>query len=37
MSETTLFETGIFTFGALTQDSDGRPIPADQRLRDLLE
>ena len=31
------FEIGVFTFGELTQDAAGTPIPAEQRLRDLLE
>jgi alkanesulfonate monooxygenase SsuD/methylene tetrahydromethanopterin reductase-like flavin-dependent oxidoreductase (luciferase family) len=37
MSPESGFEIGIFTFGELTRGSDGVPIPADQRLRDLLE
>jgi probable LLM family oxidoreductase len=31
------FEIGIFTFGELTRDAVGRPIPAERRLRDLIE
>jgi len=31
------FEIGIFTFGELTRNAEGVPIPAAQRLRDLLE
>ncbi|WP_108250651.1 LLM class flavin-dependent oxidoreductase [Planctomonas deserti] len=31
------FEIGIFTFGELTRDADGRPISPSQRLRDVLE
>ena len=31
------FEIGIFTFGELTKDADGRPISAEQRLKDVLE
>jgi len=37
VSDATPFEIGIFTFGELTHDVAGRPIAADQRLRDLLE
>ncbi|MDN4473021.1 LLM class flavin-dependent oxidoreductase [Demequina zhanjiangensis] len=31
------FEIGIFTFGELTRDADGRPIAPATRLKDLLE
>ena len=31
------FEVGIFTFGELTRDSNGQPIPPAQRMRDVLE
>jgi probable LLM family oxidoreductase len=31
------FEIGVFTFGELTRNSAGRPIDAQQRLRDVLE
>jgi probable LLM family oxidoreductase len=37
VSSGTPFEIGIFTFGELTRDADGKPIDARQRLRDLLE
>jgi len=37
MTQRAPFEIGIFTFGELTRDSDGRPIAAEVRLRDLLE
>lgn len=30
------FELGIFTFGELTTDADGTPIPADRRLQEVL-
>jgi probable LLM family oxidoreductase len=33
----TPFEIGIFTFGELTHLGDGSAVPADQRLRDLIE
>jgi probable LLM family oxidoreductase len=31
------FEIGIFTFGELTRDSNGQPIPPAQRMQDLLQ
>jgi probable LLM family oxidoreductase len=31
------FEIGVFTFGELTRGADGMPIPAAQRVRDVLE
>jgi probable LLM family oxidoreductase len=31
------FEIGVFTFGELTRGADGVPMPAAQRLRDILE
>lgn len=37
MSTETPFEVGIFTFGELTRDEDGQPLPAQQRLDDLVQ
>jgi probable LLM family oxidoreductase len=37
MNTESSFEIGIFTFGELTRGSDGVPIPAAQRMRDLLQ
>ena len=37
MSGTTAFEFGIFTFGELTRGTDGAPLSAAGRLRDVLE
>jgi probable LLM family oxidoreductase len=37
MGTATPFEIGIFTFGELTRDADGRPISPAQRLSDVLE
>lgn len=34
---TSPFEIGIFTFGELTLGADGAPIPAERRMRDVLE
>jgi probable LLM family oxidoreductase len=31
------FEIGVFTFGELTRGADGTPIPAERRVRDVLE
>lgn len=37
MSQGAPFEIGIFTFGELTRDADGKPIDAATRVRDILE
>lgn len=37
MSPASPFEIGIFTFGELTRDADGKPIDAATRMRDILE
>jgi probable LLM family oxidoreductase len=37
MASGAAFEIGVFTFGELTRDSAGRPIDAQQRVRDVLE
>lgn len=37
MSQGAPFEIGIFTFGELTRDADGKPIDAATRMRDILE
>ncbi|WP_411730505.1 LLM class flavin-dependent oxidoreductase [Paeniglutamicibacter sp.] len=37
MSAANPFEIGIFTFGELTRDADGKPINAATRMRDILE
>lgn len=37
MSQGAPFEIGIFTFGELTRDTDGKPIDAATRMSDILE
>ncbi|MFF5792433.1 LLM class flavin-dependent oxidoreductase [Paeniglutamicibacter sp. NPDC012692] len=37
MSAANPFEIGIFTFGELTRDADGKPMDAATRMRDILE